>query len=522
MPYPNSIQSFTFKRNNIDKVVADDVNSAYTEITEIQRQLGGVVSGGIGVTTSTWGTGTFGTTISNWLSAGRDGLAERLANIEAGLYEVLFSGSTFAKTNIEQTFTEVQKLDGKPFRYHTALQIKESTWTQADPALSSNRAGLLFGETLGSWSMGQDSQGNGTRDFFVYGGASPTEPNLRFHIAVDGSVSIPNNSLNVGTGTTDGAYRLQVSDTNAGMGLVSTSSAGSNNRSWIDFKNTSYASPYSVRGNIYYDYNNDSLGFGTSTPGPTGTRTNKLLINSTGSQFFGAVTLRTGDVTEVPLVIPAGGGPVNAPIDGAVEYDGKIPYFTVGTNRGQAVLEATNYISVDESLLISNVTTAQSIFDYGLTLDRNVHYEFEVVLYMYTTSNTAKNVIFSLPNINTVGGSTISMDMNTFISNTIASSPTIPSTSTSYYASSVDTTTGENLLSGNTAFYGITTRVKGLIRTSGSPTLSVFNPTLTFVTASPGGGSYIEVGSYAKITALNWQTEVTGASGPRPAVGKWV
>jgi hypothetical protein len=98
MTYPTSIKSFSFKRNNIDKVIADDVNSAYTEITEIQRQLGGVVSGGIGVTTSTWGTGTFGTTISNWLSAGRDGLAERLANIEAGLYQVLVTRSLGAIT----------------------------------------------------------------------------------------------------------------------------------------------------------------------------------------------------------------------------------------------------------------------------------------------------------------------------------------------------------------------------------------------------------------------------------------
>jgi len=93
MPYPTSIQSFTFKRNNIDKVVADDVNSAYTEITEIERQLGGVASGGIGVTTSTWGTGTFVSNVANWLASGKDGLAERLTNIEAGLYQALVTGS---------------------------------------------------------------------------------------------------------------------------------------------------------------------------------------------------------------------------------------------------------------------------------------------------------------------------------------------------------------------------------------------------------------------------------------------
>jgi len=93
MAYPTSIKSFTFKRNNIDKVIAEDVNTAYTEITEIERQLGGFTTGagGIGVTTSTWGTGTFGTSITNWYS--NDGLAARLKNIEAGLYGILVSNT---------------------------------------------------------------------------------------------------------------------------------------------------------------------------------------------------------------------------------------------------------------------------------------------------------------------------------------------------------------------------------------------------------------------------------------------
>jgi hypothetical protein len=96
MAYPSSIKSFTFKRNNIDKVIADDVNLAYTEITEIERQLGGITttsggSAGVGVVKSDWGVGTFGTGITNWYS--NDGLAARLKNIEAGLYQILITGS---------------------------------------------------------------------------------------------------------------------------------------------------------------------------------------------------------------------------------------------------------------------------------------------------------------------------------------------------------------------------------------------------------------------------------------------
>jgi len=101
MGYPSSIKSFTFKRNNIDKVIADDVNLAYTEITEIERQLGGITttsggSAGVGVVKSDWGVGTFGTGITNWYS--NDGLAARLKNIEAGLYQVLVSGSILGTT----------------------------------------------------------------------------------------------------------------------------------------------------------------------------------------------------------------------------------------------------------------------------------------------------------------------------------------------------------------------------------------------------------------------------------------
>jgi hypothetical protein len=180
MPYPASIQSFTFKRNNVDKVVADDVNSAYTEITEIQRQLGGVASGGIGVTTSTWGTGTFVYNVSNWLAAGKDGLAQRLANIESGLYEVLATGSTFAKTNTAQTFTGTQAIAGQSTQYPVSLEIRESTHA------SSRRAGIVFGDVVESWTIGQDSAGDGTRDFFIFGGTTPQKARLK--ISPDGTI----------------------------------------------------------------------------------------------------------------------------------------------------------------------------------------------------------------------------------------------------------------------------------------------------------------------------------------------
>jgi len=80
--YPNNVKSFTYKIDNKDKVISDDVNSAYDEIMAIESQLG--VGG---VLTSTWATGSFNTTRTDWTSYG--GLKGRLANIETGLFNLL-------------------------------------------------------------------------------------------------------------------------------------------------------------------------------------------------------------------------------------------------------------------------------------------------------------------------------------------------------------------------------------------------------------------------------------------------
>ena len=75
--YPDNIKQFNYRTDNVDKVVAYDVNVAYDEITAIQTQLG---QGG--VVTSTW-SGTFQTTTLDWTNSG--GLKARLLNLEAGV-----------------------------------------------------------------------------------------------------------------------------------------------------------------------------------------------------------------------------------------------------------------------------------------------------------------------------------------------------------------------------------------------------------------------------------------------------
>jgi hypothetical protein len=182
------------------------------------------------------------------------------------------------------TFTGTVTIAGQDSQFPVNLSIGESTHA------TSKRVAINLGTI---WQIGQDGTGGVAaseirRNFYIYGGTSPAS---RFEIATDGSVSIPNNSLNVGTATTNGAYRIQASATNAGLGLVSSSSAGSNNGSWIDFVNSSYTQ--TIRGNIYYNYVTDALVFGTSATGSTGARADRVTINSTGTTFTGTATIPT-------------------------------------------------------------------------------------------------------------------------------------------------------------------------------------------------------------------------------------
>jgi hypothetical protein len=159
--YPSEIKSFTFKRNNIDKVVADDVNVLYTEVTAIEQQLGGVGSGGIGVTTSTWGTGTFSTSVANWFV--NDGLAARLKNIEAGLYATLVTGSASAA------------------KLTTPISVNGTTgvdWSSSSYTFTA-AAGTLTGTTLNSTVTASSLTSVGTLTNLVVTGSSGTSAPIK-------------------------------------------------------------------------------------------------------------------------------------------------------------------------------------------------------------------------------------------------------------------------------------------------------------------------------------------------------
>jgi hypothetical protein len=388
--------------------------------------------------------------------------------------------------------------------------------------------------------MGQDSQGNGTRDFFVYGGASPTEPNLRFHIAVDGSVSIPNNSLNVGISTTSSAYRIQASATNAGLGLVSTSSAESDNRSWIDFVNSSYTQ--SVRGNIYYNYNNDSLSLGTSLAGSTGARTDRVTINSTGTTFTGTVTVPSGTNSAAPLKFNTGTTKLNTIQPGAVEYDGSIFYATPKVNNttaGRGLIETPYVMVIATDTQVVSSTATSNTDGGGFTTDTdtaaalgyiylaaNSTYMVEANVMVYhnlirqsvatvTTSEGGISFNFQYPS-----GTTFSLDMSTSIDQAAVS--TVPATAPVPYIHTQSTgavTIKATTTAASDTGYSIF-RIRGIVRTSS--TAGNFAPVLTtyanVFNNGTGSNQFISQGSivansFIKVTPLGGTTSLINIGG---------
>jgi hypothetical protein len=78
--YPYGIKTWQYRRDNLDKVVAADVNSAYDEITAVQTQLG---VGGVAIGQQPNAANYLKDKI-DWTNDG--GLVARLQNIENGLY----------------------------------------------------------------------------------------------------------------------------------------------------------------------------------------------------------------------------------------------------------------------------------------------------------------------------------------------------------------------------------------------------------------------------------------------------
>lgn len=106
------------------------------------------------------------------------------------------------------------------------------------------------------------------------------------------------------------------------------------------------------------------------------------------------LTLDAGTATTPPLSFQSGTNLTTATA-GAMEYDGKVPYFTPqSTQRG--VVPGMQYFRINSNLAGANATGAQNIFGVGVTLSSSTVYVFDAVFAMSKTAGTTSHTVSSL------------------------------------------------------------------------------------------------------------------------------
>jgi hypothetical protein len=82
--YPNQLASYATRVDNVDYVIANDVNALFAEIYAIQSIIGTNPHS----RTSAWNVGNFSTATTTWTS-----LSDRITNIENGIYIIDCGGA---------------------------------------------------------------------------------------------------------------------------------------------------------------------------------------------------------------------------------------------------------------------------------------------------------------------------------------------------------------------------------------------------------------------------------------------
>lgn len=216
------------------------------------------------------------------------------------------------------------------------------------------------------------------------------------------------------------------------------------------------------------------------------------------------LTLDAGTTTTAPLVFQSGTNLTSATA-GAMEYDGKVPYFTPqGTQRG--LVPGMQYYRLNSIVAGANATGAQNILGVGVTLSASTIYAFDsLILISKTTGSTSHTVSIGF------GG--------TSTNNNIIYALQRQSSLTAFSTAGGDAIQGQTLQTatltvwtgtrGGTTYYDVLT-LKGTVSVN---TGGTFIPQYS-LSAAPGGAYSTQVGSYFLIYPI-------GASGANVSVGTW-
>ena len=103
------------------------------------------------------------------------------------------------------------------------------------------------------------------------------------------------------------------------------------------------------------------------------------------------VNLQAGTSALAPLDFVSGTN-LTTPVAGAMEYDGKVPYFTPqGTQRG--VVPGMQYYELNSTLALSATTAAQAWLGVGCTLSANTVYAFQGTYAAIKTTTTTSHTL---------------------------------------------------------------------------------------------------------------------------------
>ena len=103
------------------------------------------------------------------------------------------------------------------------------------------------------------------------------------------------------------------------------------------------------------------------------------------------INLQAGTSSLAPLDFTSGTN-LTSPLAGAMEYDGKVPYFTPqGTQRG--VIPGMQYYELNSTLALSATTSAQAWLGVGCTLSSNTVYAFQGTYAAIKTTTTTSHTL---------------------------------------------------------------------------------------------------------------------------------
>lgn len=218
------------------------------------------------------------------------------------------------------------------------------------------------------------------------------------------------------------------------------------------------------------------------------------------------LTLPAGTTTIPPLDFTAGTNLTTASA-GAMEYDGKVPYFTPqGTQRG--VVPGMQFFRLNSTLAGANATGAQNILGVGCTLSASTVYCFEMFFTIAKTAGTTSHTLaYGFGGTATVNNAIVNV-IRVGINGTF---PYVP-TAVQNYGAQANNTTAITTVTGavTSANFVEFALVKGTVSINAGGT---FIPQYQ-LSAAPGGAYSTQIGSYMLIYPI-------GAAGANTSVGTW-